>query len=139
MIAQEQVLQIIQEAIKPGKILAGKTIKSIEVLVEGDAEGNITTYDDNIVYFGTLSVSAEDVDQTAYSGIAMTQMTGGIPIIFVENVYRPTEGNTMVNYIDKPFRQVILELDIPASETHPAMNIVKNTTCHFVGYKVVLE
>lgn len=132
MISQEQALQIIQEAIKPGKILAGKTIKSIEILVEGDAEGNITTYDENIVYIGDLSVSAEDVDQTAFSGIAMTQMSGGVPIIFVENVYRPTEGNTMVNYISKPFRQVILELDIPGTQ------ITKNATCHFVGYKVTL-
>lgn len=132
MISQEQALQIIQEAIKPGKILAGKTIKSIEILVEGDAEGNITTYDDNIVYLGDLSVSAEDTEQPAYSGIAMTKTPEGYPCIFVGNTWRPTEGNSMVNYISKPFRQVVLELDIPG------MQITKNTTCHFVGYKVTL-
>lgn len=138
MIEQEQVLQIIQEAIKPGKILAGKTIKSIEVLVEGDLEANITTYDENIVYFGTLSVSAEDTEQPCFSGIAMTQTPEGWPIIFVQNLWRPSEGNSMVNYIDKPFRQAVIELDIPATETFAGAQIAKNCTCHFVGYKITL-
>lgn len=140
MISKDQVQEIITKYSEPGKILAGKTFVSIEPCVEGDLEGNITTYNENIVYFGDLSVSAEDTEQPCYSGIAMELTPQGHPCIFVGNTWRPTEGNSMVNYISKPFRQAVLELHIQPCEAYPdGLEVSKNSTCHFVGWKVTFE